>query len=83
MDERDRAYQQRWDAQEKATDAAFNAQEKAITAAFNAQEKLVTSALRFAEISGKSKGLNEGWVYLLGFASLIGTIGALIAVFHK
>ena len=33
MDERDRAYQQRWEAQEKAVSAALSAAEKAVAAA--------------------------------------------------
>lgn len=60
MDERDKAYQQRWEAQEKAVSAALNAAEKAVTTAlisqekavanaFNAQEKAVASALSAAE----------------------------------
>ncbi len=60
MDERDRAYQQRWEAQEKAVSAALSAAEKAVTTAlisqekavanaFNAQEKAVASALSAAE----------------------------------
>ena len=49
MDERDRAYQQRWEAQEKAVAAALIAQEKSVATAFNAQEKAVASALSAAE----------------------------------
>jgi len=60
MDERDRGYQQRWEAQEKAVADALSAAEKAVTTAlisqekavanaFNAQEKAVASALSAAE----------------------------------
>src|SRR5665811_1731200 len=60
MDERDRGYQQRWEAQQKAVADALNAQEKAtasalsaaekaVANAFNAQEKAVASALSAAE----------------------------------
>ena len=60
MDERDRGYQQRWEAQQKAVNDALNAaekavstaliaQEKAVANAFNAQEKAVASALSAAE----------------------------------
>jgi hypothetical protein len=60
IDERDRSYQQRWEAQEKAVADALSAAEKAVTTAlisqekavanaFNAQEKAVASALSAAE----------------------------------
>ena len=145
MDERDRAYQQRWETQEKAVSAALSAAEKAVTTAlisqekavanaFNAQEKAVASALSAAEravakaeassekrfdnlnekielnasildkfesnsknlvgriddlrtykdtTSGKSNGFNSGWLYLLGLASFLGSIGALIMNLKK
>lgn len=138
MDERDRAYQQRWEAQEKAVAAALSAAEKAVAAAliaqekavanaFNAQEKAVASALSAAEravskaetatekrfdginefraqmaaqntslstridtltaykdtSSGKSVGLNAGWVYLVGIATFLGGMGGLLLLFKK
>jgi membrane-associated HD superfamily phosphohydrolase len=142
MDERDKAYQQRWEAQEKAVSAALNAAEKAVTTAlisqekavanaFNAQEKAVASALSAAEravakaeassekrfdnlnekiesnnvildkyelntknlvgrldelreykdtTSGREKGFNSGWIYLLGFSAFAVSI---ITLFFK
>jgi ATP-dependent Lon protease len=60
MDERDRTYQQRWEASEKATVTALNAakeavaaalqaQKDAVSTAFTAQEKAVAAALSAAE----------------------------------
>lgn len=94
MDERDIKYQQRWEAQEKALESALSAAEKAVAAAlisaekavamaFNAQEKSVAAALSAAESAGKKSGLNDGWVILLGIASVIGTIGAIFMAFRK
>lgn len=94
MDERDIKYQQRWEAQEKALASALSAAEKAVAAAliaqekavanaFNAQEKSVSAALSAAESAGKKSGLNDGWVILLGVASVIATITAIFMAFHK
>lgn len=44
LDERDRRYTERFDAQEKATDAALAAQKEAIAAALNAAQTAVTKA---------------------------------------
>jgi hypothetical protein len=48
-DERDRTYQQRWEASQNAITAALVAQEKAVAAAFNAQKEAVASALSAAD----------------------------------
>jgi hypothetical protein len=49
IDERDRTYQQRWEASEKATVTALNATKDAVAAAFVAQEKAIAAALIAAE----------------------------------
>jgi small-conductance mechanosensitive channel len=49
IDERDRSYQHRYDAQEKAVAAALSAQERLTAQSFAAQEKAVAAALSAAE----------------------------------
>ena len=44
IDEKDKAYQMRWEASEKAVSAALVAQEKAVAAALSATEKAVSKA---------------------------------------
>jgi cell division septum initiation protein DivIVA len=49
MDERDRTYQQRWEASEKATVTALNAAKEAVAAALQAQKDAVSTAFTAQE----------------------------------
>jgi hypothetical protein len=49
LNERDRTYQQRWEASEKAVLTALLAQKEAVYAAFTAQEKAIAAALTAAD----------------------------------
>jgi hypothetical protein len=45
--------------------------------------RIVDLSSRLDKIEGKSIGLNAGWIYLLGFSSLIGIVASIIAILHN
>lgn len=62
MDERDRGYRQRFEAQEKAVEAALAAASKATDAALAAADRLAKKAEEFADEKLKSHNQIRPWV---------------------
>lgn len=87
MDERDRGYQQRWEAQEKAIERALGVAEKAAAKAEIVSDNLgrrIDELMEYKDTTtGKSSGLNSGWVGLLGLISVFIAVGELLILLKR